>query len=171
MTMSQDVCLCDVVEPILEKYNRDRGLLVSILQDIQEKLRYLPKEALLRVSKGLNVPYAQVYAVATFFKAFSLKPRGKIVCQVCTGTACHVRGAKLLVDKLERDLGVRSGETTSDLAYTIETVNCVGACALGPVVVINDDVHGHVTMQKLDSVLKRYRDTILGSSVSNTQPD
>lgn len=150
-------CLCEDVDPILDRYGRDQGLLVSILQDIQEKYRYLPKEALDRVSAALDIPMAQVYAVATFFKAFSLKPRGRHVFQVCMGTACHVRGAPLIRDKLERDLGVQSGETAADLSVTLESVNCVGACALGPVVVLDDEIQGHVTLTRADTLVKKVR--------------
>lgn len=150
-------CLCEDLDPILDRYGRDRGLLVSILQDVQEKYRYLPREALERVGAALDVPMAQVYAVATFFKAFSLKPRGRHVFQVCMGTACHVRGAPLIRDKLERDLGVRNGETAADLSVTLESVNCVGACALGPVVVLDDEVQGHVTMTKTDALVRKVK--------------
>lgn len=155
-TVTQE-CLCRDVEEILDKYGRDRGLLVSILQDVQEKYRYLPKEALQKVADALDLPMAQVYAVATFFKAFSLKPRGRHIVQVCMGTACHVRGAKLLLDKFERDLNIKNGETAPDLSVTLESVNCVGACALGPVVVVDDDVVGHVTMAKVDSIVKKVK--------------
>lgn len=155
-TVTQE-CLCKDVEEILDKYGRDRGLLVSILQDVQEKYRYLPKEALQKVADALDLPMAQVYAVATFFKAFSLKPRGRHIVQVCMGTACHVRGAKLLLDKFERDLSIKNGETAPDLSVTLESVNCVGACALGPVVVVDDDVVGHVTMAKVDSIVKKVK--------------
>lgn len=155
-TVTQE-CLCKDVEEILDKYGRDRGLLVSILQDVQEKYRYLPKEALQKVADALDLPMAQVYAVATFFKAFSLKPRGRHIVQVCMGTACHVRGAKLLLDKFERDLNIKNGETAPDLSVTLESVNCVGACALGPVVVVDDDVVGHVTMAKVDSIVKKVK--------------
>lgn len=150
-------CLCEDVDAILDRYGRDRGLLVSVLQDIQEKYRYLPREALEHVASALGIPMAQVYAVATFFKAFSLKPRGRHVFQVCMGTACHVRGAPLIRDKLERDLGVKNGETAPDLSVTLESVNCVGACALGPVVVFDDEVVGHVTMTKTDALVKKVR--------------
>jgi len=151
------VCLCEKVEEILDRYNRDVSQLISILQDIQEDFRYLPKEALEKVSEALGVPMAQVYAVATFFKAFSLKPKGRHVIQVCMGTACHVRGAPLLLDKFERELGIKSGETSADLAYTLESVNCVGACALGPVVILNGELEGHCSQAKADSIIKKVK--------------
>lgn len=148
-------CVCDQVNEVLDRYDRDPGLLVSILQDVQESFRYLPREALEKVSDGLGIPMAQVYGVATFFKAFSLEPRGKQIFQVCMGTACHVRGAGLIRDKLERDLGISNGETSEDLNYTLESVNCVGACALGPVVVLNDEVKGHLKLDKVDGLVEK----------------
>ena len=144
------------VTSVLEKHGRQSSLLVSILQDIQEELRYLPEEALREVSDGLKLPLTRVYSVATFFRAFSLTPRGKHVVNVCMGTACHVRGAAKIMDKLERDLCVCSGGTTDDGNYTVETVNCVGACALGPMVVVDGKYHGQMTTPKVDKMLKKY---------------
>lgn len=144
------------VERVLDSYQRDRGMLVSILQDVQAECRYLPKEALKQVSDGLNVPLSQVYSVATFFKAFSLKPRGRHLINVCMGTACHVRGGVRVAEKIERELGIKRGETTPDLRFTLETVNCVGACALGPMVVVDDEYHGEMNTEKVESVLKKY---------------
>ena len=118
------------VSQILDNYQHDRGMLVSVLQDVQTEYNYLSKEALMQVSHSLDIPLTQVYSVATFFKAFSLKPRGRHLINVCLGTACHVRGAVRILEKIERDLGINSGETTPDLKFTLETVNCVGACAL-----------------------------------------
>ena len=142
------------VDEILKRYKGEQGLLISILQDIQAEFNYIPKEALLRVSEGLDVPVSQVFSVATFFKAFSLKPRGRHIVHVCMGTACHVRGAHRIVDKLERDLAIRAGETTEDLEFTLETVNCVGSCALGPIVVVDGEYHGQMNMEKTEKLLK-----------------
>jgi NADH-quinone oxidoreductase subunit E len=144
------------VTGVLEKHGRQSSLLVSILQDIQEELSYLPEEALTAVSEGLKLPQTRVYSVATFFRAFSLTPRGKHVVHVCMGTACHVRGAAKIMDKLERDLCVCSGGTTDDGNFTVETVNCVGACALGPMVVVDGKYHGQMTTPKVDKMLKKY---------------
>lgn len=144
------------VEQILDKYEHDQGLLVSILQDIQAEYKYLPREALLRVTQDLKVPLAQVYSVATFFKAFSLKPRGRHLIHVCLGTACHVRGAARVLDKIERDLGIRAGETTPDRRFTLERVNCVGACALGPMVVVDEQYSGQMTIDKVKPLLEKY---------------
>lgn len=155
MSEVSNQCVCGQVDAVLDRYDRDPGLLVSILQDVQETFRYLPKDALEKVSEGLGVPMAQVYAVATFFKAFSLEPRGKQIFQVCMGTACHVRGAQLIMDKLERDIGIPPGSTSDDLSYTLESVNCVGACALGPVVVLNEAVTGHLKLDKVDGLVEK----------------
>jgi NADH-quinone oxidoreductase subunit E len=137
------------VKKITGRYGHQESFLVSILQDIQAEYNYLPREALAIVSHNLNIPLSQVYSVATFFKAFSLKPRGRHLVDVCLGTACHVRGAVRVLEAIERELGIKAGETTSDMKYTLETVNCVGACALGPIVVVDGE---HVGGMKTDRV-------------------
>lgn len=139
---------------IIDAYNAEQGSLISILQDIQAEYTYLPVDALEYVARRLNIPRVQVFGVATFFKAFSLKPRGRQLLHVCMGTACHVRGSEKVKEALERKLGIKAGDTTSDGEYTLETVNCVGACALGPVVVKNDDYRGQMTPIKVESLLK-----------------
>ena len=144
------------VGQVLDNYQHDKGMLVSILQDVQAEYNYLPKEALTHVSQGLNIPLSQVYSVATFFKAFSLNPRGRHLINVCLGTACHVRGAVRILEKIERDLGISSGGTAQDLRFTLETVNCVGACALGPIVIIDEEYHGEMTTDKVKSLIERY---------------
>ncbi len=149
--------MSDKVVTIVEKYHHDRGQLVAILQDIQGEYHYLPKEALVRVSQTLGVPLSQVYNVATFFKAFSLKPRGKHIISVCLGTACHVRGAVKVLEKLERSLSIKSGQTTPDLKFTLETVNCMGACALGPVVRVDGEYFGQMSIEKVDHMLGQFR--------------
>ena len=138
---------------IVKKHGGDKNTLIAVLQDIQEAFNYLPKEALKTAAKAMNVPFSRVYEAATFYTAFSLKPRGKNIVKICMGTACHVRGAAALQDKFERTLGIKPGETTKDNKFSLETVNCVGACALGPVVVINTDYHGQVTMKKIDKII------------------
>ncbi len=141
------------LESIIAQYDAQKGSLISILQDIQAEYSYLPVDALEYVSKEMDIPRVQVYGVATFFKAFSLKPKGRQQIQVCMGTACHVRGSKKVLEELERKLEIKAGDTTPDGEYTLETVNCVGACALGPVVVINDEYHGQMTPMKVESIL------------------
>jgi NADH-quinone oxidoreductase subunit E len=145
------------VKSVLERYNHDQGMLVSILQDVQAEYNYLPKETLVEVSQGLDIPLTQVYSVASFFKAFSLKPRGRHLINVCLGTACHVRGAVRVLEEIERRLGIKTGETTKDLKYTLETVNCVGACALGPIVIIDGEYSGQMKTDKVKNLLESYK--------------
>lgn len=144
------------VNRIIENYENDETFLIPILQDIQAEYNYLPRDVLIYVAEKLSIPLIQVYSVATFFKAFSLRPRGKHQINVCLGTACHVRGAVNVLQKIEREVGIKSGETTDDMQFTLETVNCLGACALGPIVVIDGEYHGHMNSLKVDSVLKKY---------------
>jgi len=144
------------VELIVANYQRDKGMLVSILQDIQAEYNYLPKDALTELSQGLGVSLSQVYSVATFFKAFSLKPRGRHLINICLGTACHVRGAVRVLEKVEQELGINAGETTEDLKFTLETVNCVGACALGPIIVIDGEYSGQMKTDKVKPLLENY---------------
>jgi NADH-quinone oxidoreductase subunit E len=144
------------VGQVLEKHQHDKSLLVDILHDIQAETGYLPREVLEEASRGLGVPLSRVYSVATFFKAFSLEPRGRHLINVCLGTACHVRGADKVLQKIEQVLGIKAGKTTPDLKFTLETVNCVGACALGPMVIIGEDYHGEMTSDAVSSVLENY---------------
>lgn len=141
---------------VLDKYQQDKGMLVSILQDIQEEFNYLPRESLEQVSKTLDVPFSQLYSIATFFKALRLTPRGRHLINVCMGTACHVRGAVKVLEATERELGIKSGETTDGLEFTLETVNCVGACALGPVVIVDGEYHGQMKTEKVKDMIKEY---------------
>ncbi len=131
--------------------------LIEILQDLQATFRYLPKDGLRLVAEQLGVPEIEVYRVASFYKAFSLEPKGRHVFTVCTGTACHVRGSPRLMDALSRELGIAPGETTADGAFTLEGVNCLGCCALGPVVLLDGAVHDHVTAAKLKKLIAATR--------------
>lgn len=144
------------IESIISKYEGRKEFLIPILQEIQEKYNYLPKDALIYVSKKLSIPLIQVYSVATFYKTFSLKPKGKHIIRVCLGTACHVRGAPRIVDEIKRKLNIDVGETTEDKLFTLETVRCLGACALGPIVVIDDEYYGQVNPKKIDTILQKY---------------
>jgi NADH-quinone oxidoreductase subunit E len=141
------------VDAIIDGYGADKTSLLAILQDVQREEHWLPREAMERVCERVGVSLSHVYRLATFFQAFSLEPRGKHIYTVCFGTACHVRGAPMLVDKLTRDLGVAPGGTSEDREVTLETVNCVGACALGPLVIVDGEYHGNMTSPKLDKVL------------------
>ncbi len=131
------------------------GAVIAVLEEIQSRYRYLPQEAMVLVSERLAVPLSQVYSVATFYNAFSLVPRGKHTISVCTGTACHVRGAVQVLDRLETRLGIGPGGTTHDRQFTLETVNCLGCCALGPVVVLDGEYEGQMTTKKVDNLMKR----------------
>ncbi len=144
------------INAILENYELDRGFLVSILQDIQKEYNYLPKETLIQVSQGLKIPLSQVHHVVTFFKAFSLTPRGRHTVHVCMGTACHVRGAQKVMDNITQRLEINPDETTADLKYTVERVNCVGTCAQGPMVLIDGDYFGTMRSDKVEPMLKKY---------------
>jgi NADH:ubiquinone oxidoreductase subunit E len=132
--------------------------LIEVLQDVQESEGYLSEEMMSAVSERMSVPPIEVYRVASFYKAFSLKPRGKHVITVCAGTACHVRGAPRMLDEVAGQLRVQAGETTEDQLFTVESVNCLGACALGPVVVIDDVYHSHMTPGKLRKLIQSIRD-------------
>ena len=128
------------VREIVAKYRHKEGVLVHVLQDIQRELGYLPEDALRIASKELNLSFAQVYGVASFYTQFYFTPRGENVVKVCVGTACHIRGAMAVLDRFEKELGIKAGETTSDLKLTLETVSCVGCCGLAPVAVANEQV-------------------------------
>lgn len=148
------------VDAICAEHDNRSDQLIGILQDVQAKFRYLPKHPLERVSENLRIPLAQVFSVATFFRAFSLEPRGEHEMHVCMGTACHVRGAKRVLEELERELEVSAGKTTADELVTLETVNCVGACALGPIVVVDGEYHGQMTPAQVKSIVpQKWRGT------------
>jgi NADH-quinone oxidoreductase subunit E len=144
------------VDGVIDSFGGDLSQLIGILQDIQSHFNYLPREALVRVSEKLEIPISQVYSVATFFKAFSLKPRGRHQINVCLGTACHVRGGPRILGKLERDLKVEAGGTTEDLRFTLDSVRCLGCCSLGPVVVIDNDTYGRLNQEKVAKLLDQY---------------
>lgn len=148
----EDLRSVEIIDSIMAQYRHNPARLVGILQDIQKELRYLPQDALRHVAERLAVPLPRVYSVATFYQAFSLTPRGRHIVKVCMGTACHVRGAPRVLEELERKLGIKAGETTYDLEYTLLTVNCLGCCALGPVVVMDNTYHS-VRPWQADSVL------------------
>lgn|SRR5450759_1988455 len=153
MTKASDIVV--KTKQIVKKHGGDKSSLIAVLQDIQEAFNYLPKQALTTAAKTMNMPLSRVYEAATFYTAFSLKPRGENVVRICKGTACHVRGASALQDKFERTLGIKPGEMTHDGKFSLETVNCVGACALGPIVVINTEYHGQMTMNKVDKLIEK----------------
>ncbi|MDP2854448.1 MAG: NAD(P)H-dependent oxidoreductase subunit E [Smithellaceae bacterium] len=143
---------------IVKKHKGDKSALIAVLQDIQEAFNYLPKEALITVGAAMGIPTSRVYEVATFYNAFSLNPRGEHIVKICVGTACHVRGASAILDKFERTLLIKPGETNQDQKFSLELVNCVGACALGPVVVIDTEYHGQMTMAKVDKIIGKLKE-------------
>ena len=145
------------LDGILSRHDYSDANLLSILQDIQDEENWLPRDALEEVGRKLEIPFTRIYRLATFFKSLSLEPRGKHICQVCIGTTCHVRGAPKLVDKIELDMEVKAGETTEDMLFTMETVGCVGACALGPLVVLDKEYHGHLTVEGLSKILRKLK--------------
>jgi len=149
-------CDCAKVDAICSRYGNEARHLIAVLQDTQKAFRYLPAKGLKRVAENLKLPLTRVYEVATFYKAFSLTPRGKHEVKVCMGTACHLRGAKLIQEELERELGIKNGQTTADQVFTLESVNCVGSCAMAPVVVVGEDYHGSLSAKKASRVVKRY---------------
>ena len=134
--------------------------LLSILQDVQKECGYLPEEKLIETAETLDMPLIDVYGVATFYKSFSLTPRGRHQIKVCLGTACHVRGAERIVEEIERKLAVRPGETSENGEFSLETVMCLGCCAIGPVVVIDGKYYGQVTTTKVESILRTIREEI-----------
>ena len=149
--------MSEKIDSILNEYRREESSLVPILQEIQAQYNYLPKEVLIEVSDGLGITLSQVYSVATFFKAFTLEPRGRHLINVCLGTACHVRGAARVLDKIERELSISPGETTSDYSFTLDTVNCVGACALGPMVIIDGKYFGQMRTDEVNPTLEKFK--------------
>lgn len=149
-----------VTEEIFRRYPPDQRHLLAILLDIQAECRYLPREALSAVSNYLRIPEARVYAMATFYKALSLKPRGKSSIKVCMGTACHLRGNAEILRAIGEHLGISPGETTPDRAFTLEVVYCLGCCSLAPVMMIDETVYGRLTPKKALSVVEEHRSKV-----------
>jgi len=145
------------VASLIKKHGNQRKTLMAILRGIQEEYNYLPQEALILVSESLNIPLVDIVGIATFYRAFSLEPRGKHTVTVCLGTACHVRGGPKVLEEFERKLNIKSGETTEDKEFTLQTVNCFGCCAIGPLVVVDKDYYAQTNIRKVDSILKNYR--------------
>ncbi len=146
----------DKVDKIIDKHGGRSSSLLQIMLDIQSENNWLPKQALDRVGEKLEVPMNRIQHIATFYKAFSLVPKGRNNVHICVGTACHVRGATRILDSVEESTGIKSGETDLDLKFSVETVNCLGCCALGPVVEVNGKVHGKMTPVKTSEALKLY---------------
>lgn len=147
------------MDNILSHYEGDRDELINILQEVQVHFRYLPEDALRRVAEFLNITVNEVYAVATFYALFRLKPCGKKIVRVCRGTACHVRGGSDILHAVQKRLGIKPGETTRDMEYTLETVACIGACALAPNISIDKETYGLVSNKKLEEVFGDWKRT------------
>ena len=139
---------------VLEERQKKRGILIHAFQRIQEEYNYLPEDVLKVLSQKLNIPLSAVYSTASFYKQFYFTPRGKKVVRVCTGTACYVRGAAKVLDKMENEFKIKAGETTQDLSMTLETVGCIGCCGLAPVATINEDIVGEIDMKKIDGIIE-----------------
>lgn len=144
------------VDQIVSKYRADPSMLIQILLELQRGNRWLPAPALHRVSERLGVPLTQIYQIASFYKAFSLAPKGKHECVICVGTACHVRGAPRLLDRTQQVLGIEPDELTPDHSFSLETVNCLGCCALGPVLVMDGKYYGKVPVSRVEEIVKKY---------------
>ncbi len=153
------------LDEIMKTNGNTRAGIISILHEIQAQYNYLPEEPLRYVASKLDMPLIDLYSIASFYHAFSLTPRGKHLVQCCLGTACHVRGSHRVLDELERKLDIEAGETTEDKLFTLKTVNCLGACALGPIVVVDEDYHGNTRVQKVGAILSKYNHN------GNTQPE
>lgn len=144
------------LDSIIAKFKGKLGGLIPVLEEAQVALEYIPLTVQKRIAAGLNLPLSRVYGVVTFYSFFTMTPRGKHTVRVCLGTACYVRGGKALTDALEKQFGIKQGETTADRMFTLESVRCLGACGLGPVVVVDEDVHGRLKPGKVKEVLSQY---------------
>jgi NADH-quinone oxidoreductase subunit E len=145
-----------MVETILQKHPKDPSSIIQVMLDVQNELYYLPRDVLNYVSDYLNVPLSRTYNLATFYKAFSLKPKGRHPIAVCTGTACHVQGAIKIMEQIERELHIKEGETTADKKFSVESVRCLGCCGLAPVVTVGKNLHGKIPPSKVSKILKQY---------------
>ena len=145
------------IDQIIDTYANEKGVLIQLLLDVQRELRWIPKEAIMRISQRLKIPVSEIYRVATFYTALSLKPRGRHLVRVCLGTACYVRGGPRILDSVERSLRIKPGETTSDNRFSLETVNCLGCCALGPVIELDGLYHGRLTPGNLGELFSKHK--------------
>ena len=144
------------INKIIEGHRADKSKLVAILQDVQAECNWLPVDALRHIAIRLHVPLTDVFGIATFYKSFSLKPRGKHFVRICLGTACHVRGGPRIMETAETILGIKADETTADYKFTLDGVNCLGCCALGPVMVVDNEYYGNLPPAKVEKILRAY---------------
>ena len=145
------------IDRIIDKYSDQKGILIQLLLDIQKEFNWIPKEAVIRINQRLNIPASEIYRVASFYTSLSLKPRGRHIIRICLGTACYVRGGPRILDSVERCLCVKPGETTADGRFSLETVSCLGACDLGPVIELDGKYHGRLTLTNLGELLSKYK--------------
>jgi NADH-quinone oxidoreductase, E subunit len=148
--------LSEEMKELLKNYSQEKSNLIQILNEVQEKYGYIPKQSQIEISNYLNIPMAEIYGVITFYSRFTLKPKGKYNISVCLGTACFVKGSQALLDRLKERLQIQEGETTPDGKFSIDATRCVGACGLAPVFTVNNEVYGKATVKKLDEVLDEY---------------
>lgn len=144
------------VDEIIERYKGEEGVLIQLLLDIQNEFNWIPRAVIARISERMRIPKSQIYRIASFYKAMSLNPVGRHILQVCLGTACQVRGAPKILDRVEENLGIKEGATTSDMRFSLRRVNCLGCCAMGPVVVVDGDYHGKITAAQVEEILEKY---------------
>ncbi len=145
------------MEKIMSEYTKVQRELIHLLHDAQSKFGYIPAQMISQISRELKISESEIFGVLTFYKAFTLKPRGEHLITICMGTACHVRGAPMILDEFERKLGIKAGETSEDNQFTLETVNCVGACALGPIAIADGDYHGQMKTREVDEIIKKLK--------------
>ncbi len=145
------------VDSLIEPYLGKKEMVIPALQKVQDHFGYLPRPAVERVSKQMRIPLSRIYGVATFYAQFKMKPRGRYIIRVCKGTACHIQGSPKIAERIEDILSIESGETTDDLRFTLEEVACIGACALAPVIMINENPHGRLTPDKVKDILDSYQ--------------
>lgn len=162
--MSTNSCCCDCVDErevklqeIIEKFKDTRGALIPVLHEAQEVFGYLPMSVQKKISEGLNIPLAEIYGVVTFYTQFTLKPKGKYKVSVCMGTACYVKGAGLILDKMKEKLGIHVGDCTDDGKFSLDACRCIGACGLAPVIMINEDVYGRLVPDDIEGILEKYK--------------
>ena len=153
---NQDIDFRQLDDIIENQFDNNKENLIMILQAIQKQFNYLPRPALNYLATKIGIPYSKIYGVATFYATFSLEPRGRNIISICTGTACHVRGAERIREQISENLHITNGQTTPDKRFTLETVRCIGCCSLGPVVKINDDMHARINTDAVEKVLDQY---------------
>jgi len=157
MTEKKMAEFLEPVKEIISRYEKKERYLIPVLQEAQDEYGYLPEEVLKEIGLGLNLSLSQVYGVVTFYSQFHQEPRGNNIIRVCMGTACHVRGGDGVMEAIKDELEIEAGETTDDLEFTLESVACIGACGLAPVIMINDDTHGRLTPEKIPTILAQYK--------------